>query len=111
MQLAHLNQIEAEGLSHDADITKRVLFSETDMPASVRLSHAALKPGQHASAHSHAGLAEVFYVISGSGEMIVDDVRHPIGEGSAIRVDAGETHALINTGDDELCVVYFALRV
>jgi hypothetical protein len=73
MQLTHLNQIEAEGLSHDADITKKVLFSETDMPASVRLSH-------------------------------------PIGEGSAIRVDAGEVHSLKNTGDDALSVIYFGLK-
>jgi len=111
MKLTHLNQLEPEGLSHDADISKRILLSEADMPASVRLSHAVFKPGQKVSAHSHAELAEVFYVISGSGEMIVDGERHPVYEGSAIRIDAGEVHALINTGEDELCVVYFGLMV
>jgi len=111
MKLTHLNQVEPAGLSHDADISKRILFSEADMPASVRLSHAVFKPGQQASAHAHAELVEVFYVISGCGEMIVDGGRHPLYAGSAIRIDAGEIHALINTGDDELCVIYFGLMV
>ena len=58
MQLTHLHQVKAEGLSHDSDISKRILLNEADMPAAVRLSHAVLMPGQQASAHSHAGLAE-----------------------------------------------------
>jgi len=111
MQLTHLHQVKAEALSHDSDISKRILLNEADMPAAVRLSHAVLMPGQQASAHSHAGLAEVFYIISGSGDMIVDGERHSLHAGSAIRIDAGEVHALINTGEDELCVVYFGLNV
>jgi len=56
MKIIHLDQCESQGLSHDADIMKRVLFNESDLPGSVRLSHAVFKPGQKAASHHHADL-------------------------------------------------------
>jgi len=110
MKLVNLSGIKPEGLSHDADILKRVLLGESELPDSVRLSHALFKPGQKASKHAHLDLCEVFYLLSGSGVIIVDGVSHPLRQGSCIRIDPGEEHELINSGQEDLAVIYFGLE-
>lgn len=110
MKIVELDDIRPEGLSHDPDIIKRVLLSEDDLPASVRLSHAVFKPGQKASAHAHEGLCEVFYLLAGSGDIIVDGVTHSLKQGSCFRVDAGETHELRNSGENDMSLLYFGLH-
>jgi len=110
MRLVALQDIMPEGLSHDADIMKRVLIPESALPGSVRLSHAIFKAGQKASVHSHVDLVEVFYVTSGSGHICVDGTRHTLQQGSCIRIDPGELHELVNDGTDDLTVLYFGLK-
>lgn len=110
MKLVHLNEINPQGLSHDADIMKRILLHESELPGSVRLSHAIFRPGQVASAHSHDGLHEVFYVLAGAGQMMIDGVAHALKQGSCIRIDPGEEHELSNTSEHDLMVLYFGLQ-
>jgi mannose-6-phosphate isomerase-like protein (cupin superfamily) len=110
MKLVQLDEIAPQGVSHDPEIMKRVLLHEDEMPHGVRLSHALFRPGQRVSHHSHADLSEVFYVISGSGTLIVDGAEHAIAAGSSFRIDPGEEHALLNTGIDDMAVLYFGLK-
>ncbi|MDX8405308.1 MAG: cupin domain-containing protein [Mariprofundus sp.] len=110
MKLVELDVIEKGEVSHAPDITRQVLLSEHDLPASVRLSHAILRPTQCVAAHSHADLCEVFYVLSGKGELNVDGHCHQIHAGSCFMVEAGEEHALLNNGDANLCLLYFGLN-
>jgi len=110
MKLVRLDEVKPEGLSHDADILKSVLLSENDLPGSVRLSHAVFKPGQRACEHLHTDLHEVFYLISGSGHIKVDGVSLPIEQGCCFRIDPNEQHELINSGDENMTVLYFALK-
>jgi len=109
MKLVNLSEIESEGLSHDADILKRVLLDESDLPGSVRLSHALFRPGQKASVHAHTALYEVFYLLGGSGHIVVDGVSHELEQGSCIRIDPDEEHELSNTGETDMTVLYFGL--
>ncbi|GAV19161.1 cupin domain protein [Mariprofundus micogutta] len=110
MKLVNLSEIKPEGLSHDADIMKRVLLGESELPGSVRLSHAVFKPGQKASAHKHTDLYEVFYLLGGTGVITVDGVSQPLEKGSCIRIDSNEEHELVNNGDEEMTVLYFGLK-
>ncbi|MDX8394875.1 MAG: cupin domain-containing protein [Mariprofundaceae bacterium] len=109
MKIIHLDQLKAQSLSHDTDIVKKILFGEKDLPASVRLSHAVLKPGQRASAHAHADLCEVFYVLSGQAVFCIDGEKQKLRAGSSIRIDPHEVHAVSNHGDDDLNLLYFGL--
>ena len=110
MKLVHLEQVETQPTTHDPSILRRILLHESEMPASVRLSHAALAPGQRVEAHAHADICEVFYVLSGRGLITVEGSAHRIGSGSCMRVDAGEMHAVCNDGDDDLVLLYFGVR-
>jgi quercetin dioxygenase-like cupin family protein len=107
MKLTYLDQMSVIAVTHEAGISKQVLFGEHELPASVRLSHACLKPGERVNAHKH--LTEVFYVLGGAGELLVDGALYPIRAGAAIRIDSGEMHALHNSGADDLTLLYFGL--
>lgn len=109
MKITHLDHCSAEGLSHDADIVKKILFHENELPSSVRLSHAIFKPGQKASAHSHDDLYEIFYVLSGEGLFLINGQSHRVNAGSAVRIDPHDLHEVINDGHDDLMLLYFGL--
>ena len=72
-----------------------------------------LGPGQGHARHNHPGAEEIIFVISGSGEQMVEDadgipVTRPVGPGCTIYVPESRFHATTNTGDApmQLFVVY-----
>jgi uncharacterized cupin superfamily protein len=61
-------------------------------------------PGRRAYPfHRHHVFTELFYVLSGSGEVRLDERTLPIRAGDLIASPAGaEAHQIVNTGHDEL---------
>ena len=61
-------------------------------------------PGKRAyPLHRHHVFSELFYVLSGSGEVRLDKRRLPIRAGDVIASPAGaEAHQIVNTGSEEL---------
>lgn len=49
--------------------------------------------------------SEAFVVLQGTGEVIVNNIAHPIGAGAVAVFDPFETHVLRNTGDEEILFV------
>jgi len=49
---------------------------------------------------------EVAYTVSGSGELRLDDGAVPFAKGDALHIPAGVWHAVANTGDDDLVMVF-----
>ena len=49
---------------------------------------------------------EVAYVVSGSGELRLDDGAVPFTEGDALHIPAGVWHAVANTGDEDVVMVF-----
>ncbi|MEM8791814.1 MAG: cupin domain-containing protein [Pseudomonadota bacterium] len=53
--------------------------------------------------HAHHGEEEWTYVISGTGEVILDQERHNLGPGDFVAFPAkGPAHAVVNTGNEEM---------
>jgi uncharacterized cupin superfamily protein len=61
-------------------------------------------PGKRAwPFHRHHVMDELFYIVSGSGEVRLDDRTQPVRAGDLIASPAGaESHQIINTGASEL---------
>jgi uncharacterized cupin superfamily protein len=61
-------------------------------------------PGKRAwPFHRHHVMDELFYIVSGSGEVRLDDHTQPVRAGDLIANPAGgEAHQIINTGASEL---------
>jgi quercetin dioxygenase-like cupin family protein len=49
---------------------------------------------------------EVAYVVSGSGELRLDDGAVAFSEGDAVHIPAGVWHAVANTGDEDVVMVF-----
>ena len=49
---------------------------------------------------------ELAYVVSGQGELRMDDEVVPYGPGSALYVPAGVWHAVVNTSDEPVTMVF-----
>jgi oxalate decarboxylase/phosphoglucose isomerase-like protein (cupin superfamily) len=72
-----------------------------------------LGAGQGHSRHNHPGAEEIIFVISGTGEQMVEDehgkpVVKQVGPGCTIYVPESRYHSTLNTGDEpmQLFVVY-----
>ncbi|MBY0324562.1 MAG: cupin domain-containing protein [Reyranella sp.] len=67
-------------------------------------------PGKRAwPFHRHHVMDELFYIVSGSGEVRLDDRTLPVRAGDLIANPAGaEAHQIINTGTSELRYLAFS---
>lgn len=48
---------------------------------------------------------EIYYVLSGRGDLTVDGVRHEVGPGTAILTRPGSSHGLRQMGDEDLVIL------
>jgi len=107
MKLINIDSVETGRVSHDPGIIRRMLFREDELPGSVRLSHAILAPGQRVTPHRHPDLYEIFYLLSGEGVLTVEGEASPIRAGSSFVIEPDEEHALVNTGEMDMALLYF----
>ena len=69
-----------------------------------------LAPGVTIGEHMHHEDVEYYYILSGSGVMILDGVRHPVGPGDIAAVFPGGTHGLENTGKGDLRIIVISVQ-
>ncbi len=66
------------------------------------LAQARLEPSHMTIAHSHPNTEEIYFILSGNGEMAIDTERKMVGQGDAIGIVAGAKHQIRNTGSEDL---------
>jgi len=64
----------------------------------------ALHPGASIGEHRN-DKDEIYYVLSGRGELSLDGQRRAVGPGDAILTRDGSTHALEQSGDEDLVII------
>jgi mannose-6-phosphate isomerase-like protein (cupin superfamily) len=111
MKIIGLDQVPEESVSHNRAIKKRVLLRSHDLPHLTNFSQARFAPGDVAPGHSHGDMAEVFFVESGQGTILLDGQPYALNPGTCIAVEPNEHHEIANTGQQDLIVTYFGLRV
>ena len=67
------------------------------------LAIAQIGPGKRLEAHVDP-MEEIYFIMSGEGEMIVDDETRHVVPGDAIWLPTGSRHGLSNTGNED-CVI------
>ena len=65
-----------------------------------------IKPGEKMGEHGHKEVEETFYVVEGSGKMLVDGKPIPAETGDAFYVTAPERHDILNDGKSDMKVVF-----
>ena len=62
------------------------------------LSSTFLRANQNTTGHTHKGQEEVYMIVSGKGEMEIDDKKFNVREGDCVLIEDGEFHKVYNTG-------------
>ena len=69
------------------------------------LSSTLLHAGKETTGHKHEGQEEVYFFVSGFGEMSVDDKRFNVKPGDIVLIEDGEFHRVYNTSQQDLYFV------
>ena len=71
------------------------------------LAIATLAPGKEIEAHVDP-MEEIYFVLTGSGEMGVDDESRQVGPGDATWIPTRSSHSLLNNGNEDLVILVVA---
>jgi quercetin dioxygenase-like cupin family protein len=69
------------------------------------LGYSIFTPGTALAPVRHE-VEEFAYVVSGAGELRLDDEAVPFRTGDALHIPAGVWHAVANTGDEDVVMVF-----
>ncbi|MCL4488844.1 MAG: cupin domain-containing protein [Chloroflexi bacterium] len=67
-----------------------------------------VRPGAHGHPDTHVGIEELFYIIQGQANIMMDDEPVHVKAGDVVFVPAGVKHQVFNTGDVPYCA-YWAI--
>lgn len=85
-----------ELIGGDTMPTKELVVGIAEVPVGVQ------RPSR---GHTHEP-AEVYYVVSGRGEVLVDDETYPVASGDAVWIPPNAEHVAYNVGDEPLRLLY-----
>jgi mannose-6-phosphate isomerase-like protein (cupin superfamily) len=66
------------------------------------LAEARLPPGASTTPHYHPRTEEIYYILAGSGRMVLEKTVEDVGPGDAIAIPPGSRHQITNIGDELL---------
>ncbi len=113
MKIARFDDADYVAASHEdtnkPGVLKKVLFAQADLfPGQVQMVNWSLLPdGESFRPHFHEDMLEVFLLLNGEVEMVVDGSRFAIRRGDAILIEPREIHQMFNRcGQDVEYVVF-----
>jgi len=62
------------------------------------LAEARLPPGAATTGHHHVRTEEIYYILEGTGRMLLGEETHQVGPGDAVAIPPGMFHLVTNTG-------------
>jgi mannose-6-phosphate isomerase-like protein (cupin superfamily) len=98
--------METSYIAHGGAIAQMVLDRRTLKELGF-LACATLESGREIESHVDP-MEEIYFVMSGEGEMTVGDETRHVTPGDAVWVPVGEAHSLLNTGKEILFILVVA---
>jgi mannose-6-phosphate isomerase-like protein (cupin superfamily) len=97
------NPSESFETTNRGTCTWHTLFSAPQTPTDSLCAGIALCPPNtgHLCAHRHTQ-AEIYYIIEGSGVVVIDGVQSKVEKGSTVFIPGDAEHEIRNVGDTEL---------
>jgi quercetin dioxygenase-like cupin family protein len=101
-----VNLADVEPIELPQGSWSRMLVTESQVGGNASsLGYSVFTPGTVLVPVKHE-VEEVAYVVSGSGELRLDDEAVPFRQGDAVHIPAGVWHAVANTGDADVVMVF-----
>jgi mannose-6-phosphate isomerase-like protein (cupin superfamily) len=109
MKYCSLNTIQFQSVSHDPQIVKKIMIENGEIPKIVGFAQVYIKPGQKVERHVHQDKYEVFLIEDGEGTIKINDKAYSIKKGDCFRLDPGDFHEIIPSGDIPIVITYFGV--
>jgi mannose-6-phosphate isomerase-like protein (cupin superfamily) len=82
------------------------IFNRLNVPLTkLELAYCVFPPGETAEEHRHLWTEEIYYVVSGTGSVRVDDESYRVEKGTSIALPVGVWHQMVNDSAELLCFV------
>ena len=94
--------LETTYIAHGGAVAQMILDRRTLKEIGF-LAVATLEPGKKIDEHVDP-MEEIYFILSGSGEMQVDDEKRKVVSGDATWIPTGSIHSLLNTGKEN-CII------
>lgn len=101
MDVINRDSVE-EFVTKDGSTIREILAPANSSLELQSLAEATLAPGQSTQRHHHVKTEEVYYVLEGSGLMVVGREERQVGPKDAIAIPPGSEHVLTNTGAQDM---------
>lgn len=89
-------------VTKDTSRIREILAPRNSLLKKQSLAEAVVPVGGATEEHFHATSEEIYYIISGIGEMQVEGESFPVRAGDAIALLPGEKHKIWNRGESDL---------
>ena len=80
---------------------ERYIVKDNQFGNKLVLSSTLLEPNMSTSGHFHNGQEEVYFFVSGEGEMELNDDRFKVGPGDVVNIEDGVFHRVFNTQSNQ----------
>jgi mannose-6-phosphate isomerase-like protein (cupin superfamily) len=91
---------ENEGIIEPDICGKSIELINMETSGSKKMSIATIliNPSEESKKHFHKKMEEIYYIVEGEGEIMIDDMISKIKKGHAILLPVGSLHQIKNTG-------------
>ncbi|MGM9521595.1 MAG: cupin domain-containing protein [Oscillospiraceae bacterium] len=110
----------APTIVHDCGIDWKLLKGQENfdpavpnycMKGMLYVAYAMLQSGHAYEGHVHDDHEEIYFIISGTGEIQVGDEVRSFRDGDAIYIPLGAIHSIKNTGEDFVTFLAFSSQI
>ncbi len=86
----------------DGSEIREILAHRNSVIRNQSLAEARVAPGERTTPHYHPQSEEIYYILSGRGEMQLERETRAVGPGDAIAIPPGQVHTILNPGPEPL---------
>jgi mannose-6-phosphate isomerase-like protein (cupin superfamily) len=108
MKIVNIKDIETT-LAH-GKIKRKALVKVGELESKFQtVNYAWLEPNESFSPHKHDDCEEIFFILEGGGEFIVENKKYQVGPNDCIIIEKDEAHQLKNLYN--LKLIFLSIRV
>ena len=101
MDIQNLNRVSSFTTKDGSEI-RELLAHRNSSIRNQSLAEARLPPSASTTPHYHPRAEEIYYILSGRGQMCIHEETAEVGPGDAIAIPPGLIHQITNTGSTVL---------
>ena len=103
-KISHYSDVNAY-ITQDGSEIRELMHPDTHGNASQSLAEATVKPNESTLLHKHMKSEEIYYILQGSGKLLLDNKKILVNKGDTVCIMPGTTHNIENTGQDDLKIL------